>query len=160
MLLDALGKFDLSSQPESKQKELKDILDDAKENAGHISENGDKIDHQREHFELLGGDLKDLIVIAGADRNLYQLFCSLYDNNKGGKWLSISDKVKNPLSGGENKKSGFTPESGTMGSSIILTGTNLNPEISKNTVRVNGLIATVTSASSRELKLFSKIRPE
>ncbi len=106
MLLDALGKFDLSSQPAPKQKELKDILDDAKENAEHISENGDKIDHQREHFEILGGDIKDLIVITGSDRTLYQLFCSMYDNNKGGKWLSASDKVKNPFFGGENKKCG------------------------------------------------------
>ena len=106
MLFDALGIFDLSGQPAPKQKELKDILDDAKENAEHISENGDKIDHQREHFEILGGDIKDLIVITGSDRTLYQLFCSLYDNNKGGKWLSASDKVKNPFFGGENKKCG------------------------------------------------------
>jgi len=106
MLLDALGKFDLSGQPAPKQKELKDILDDAKENAEHISENGDKIDHQREHFEILGGDIKDLIVITGSDRTLYQLFCSMYNNNKGGKWLSASDKVKNPFFGGENKKCG------------------------------------------------------
>lgn len=106
MLFDALGKFDISGQPAPKQKELKDILDDAKENAEHISGNGDKIDHQREHFELLGGDLKDLIVITGSDRTLYQLFCSMYNNNKGGKWLSASDKIKNPFFGGENKKCG------------------------------------------------------
>lgn len=106
MLLDALGKFELSSQQASKQKELKEILDDAKENAEHISVNGNKIDHQREHFELLGGDIKDLIVITGSDRTLYQLFCSLYNNNKGGKWLSASDKVKNPFFGGEKKKCG------------------------------------------------------
>lgn len=106
MLLDALGKFDLSGQPAPKQKELKDILDDAKENAEHISENGDKIDHQREHFELLGGDLKDLIVITGADRTLFQLFCPMYNNNKGGKWLSASDKVKNPFFGDEKMKCG------------------------------------------------------
>lgn len=106
MLFDALGKFDISGQPAPKQKELKDILDDAKENAEHISENGDKIDHQREHFEILGGDIKDLIVITGSDRTLYQLFCSMYNNNKGGKWLSASDKIKNPFFGGENKKCG------------------------------------------------------
>jgi len=106
MLFDALGKFDLSSQDASKQKELKEILDDAKENAEHISENGDKIDHQREHFELLGGDLKDLIVITGSDRTLYQLFCSTYNNNKGGKWLSASDKIKNPFRGKNQEKCG------------------------------------------------------
>ena len=106
MLFDVLGKFDLSGQDVSKQKELKDILDDAKENAEHISVNDDKIDHQREHFELLGGDLKDLIVITGSDRHLYQLFCPMYNNNKGGKWLSTSDKIKNPFFSGEKKKCG------------------------------------------------------
>jgi len=106
MLFDALGKFDLSSQDASKQKELKEILDDAKENAEHISENGDKIDHQREHFELLGGDLKDMIVITGSDRTLYQLFCPMYNNNKGGKWLSASDKIKNPFFGKKMEKCG------------------------------------------------------
>lgn len=106
MLFDALGKFDLSGQPSPKQKELKDILDDAKENAEHISENADKIDNQREHFELLGGDVKDMIVITGVDRTLYQLFCPIYNNNKGGKWLSASDKVKNPFFGDEKMKCG------------------------------------------------------
>ncbi len=106
MLFDALVKVDLSSQEASKQKELKDILDDAKENAEHISENGDKIGHQREHFEILGGDLKDLIVISGTDRTLYQLFCPMYNNNKGGKWLNASDKIKNPFYGSKMLKCG------------------------------------------------------
>ncbi|MDP3441574.1 MAG: DUF3347 domain-containing protein [Ignavibacteria bacterium] len=106
MLFDAIGKFDFSSQDASKQKELKEILDNAKENAEHISENGDKIDHQREHFEVLGGDLKDLIVITGSDRNLHQLFCPMYNSNKGGKWLSASDKIKNPFYGSKMLKCG------------------------------------------------------
>lgn len=102
LLFDALGKFDFTSQSSSKQKELKDIMDDAKENAEHISVSGSKIDHQREHFDLLGGDIKDLIAIIGADRTLYQLFCSRYNNNKGGKWLSTTNKDKNPFFGDEN----------------------------------------------------------
>ena len=106
MLFEALGKFDLSGQPESKQKELKDILDDAKENAEHFFKNDDKMDHQREHLEILSGDLKDLIVITGSDRTLYQLFCPMYNNNKGGKWLSTSDKIKNPFYGSKMLKCG------------------------------------------------------
>jgi hypothetical protein len=106
LLFDALGKFNLSSQPAAKQKELKDILDDAKENAEHISENGDKIDHQREHFEILGTDIKDLIVITGADRTLYQIYCPMFNNNKGGKWLNESNIVKNPLFGSKMSKCG------------------------------------------------------
>ena len=106
MLLDALGKFDLSSQLAPKQKELEDILDDAKENAEHISVSGGKIDHQRERFEILGTDLKDLIVILGSDRTLYQIHCPMYNNNKGGNWLNESKEVKNPLLGAKMSKCG------------------------------------------------------
>lgn len=106
MLLDVLGKFDLSSQAASKQLELKEILDDAKENAEHISENGGKIEHQREHFEILGSDIKDLIVIVGADHTLYQIHCPMYNNNKGGNWLNESKEVKNPLLGKKMAKCG------------------------------------------------------
>ncbi len=105
-LFDAIGKFDVASQSGSQQKELKDILEDAKENAEHISENGDKIDHQREHFEILGTDIKDLIVITGADRNLYQIYCPMYNSMEGGKWLSDSKEIKNPLLGSKMMKCG------------------------------------------------------
>ncbi len=114
LLFDALGKFNLSSQPAAKQKELKYILDDAKENAEHISENGDKIDHQREHFEILGTDIKDLIVITGADRTLYQIYCPMFDNKKGGKWLSESNEVKNPLFGSKMLKCGSVVQTITV----------------------------------------------
>lgn len=106
LLFDALGKFSLSGQPGSKQKELKDILDDARENAEHISVNGDKIEHQREHFEILGTDIKDLIVIIGANRTLYQIYCPMFNNKKGGKWLSESNEIKNPLLGSKMPKCG------------------------------------------------------
>jgi len=106
MLLDALGKFNLSSQAVSKQKELMDILDDAKENAEHISENANKIDHQREHLEILGTDLRDLILITGTDRTLFQINCPMYNDNKGGKWLNESKEVKNPFFGSKMPKCG------------------------------------------------------
>jgi hypothetical protein len=106
MLFDVLGKYDVSGQPTSQQKELTEILDDAKENAEHISENGDKIDHQREHFEILSTDIKDLVVITGTDRTLYQIYCPMFDNNKGGKWLSESNEIKNPLLGSKMMKCG------------------------------------------------------
>ncbi|NDP22839.1 MAG: DUF3347 domain-containing protein [Paludibacter sp.] len=106
LLYDALGKYEISSVPASKQKELKDILYDAREHAEHISENGNKIDHQREHFEILSTDIKDLVVITGADRTLYQIYCPMYDNKKGGKWLSESNEIKNPLLGSKMIKCG------------------------------------------------------
>ncbi len=106
ILFDAFAKFDISAQPKSQQKELGEIIEDASEHAEHISENGNDIEHQREHFETLSTDIKDLVVITGTDRNLYQIFCPMYNNNKGGSWLSSSDEVKNPFLGSKMMKCG------------------------------------------------------
>ena len=105
-LFKSLRKFNLSSQAASKHKELQDILDDAKEHAEHIGNNSGKIDHQREHFEILGTDIKDMIVITGSDRTLYQIYCPMFNNKKGGKWLNESKEVKNPLFGSKMLKCG------------------------------------------------------
>ncbi|GAB1454578.1 hypothetical protein MASR2M47_46340 [Draconibacterium sp.] len=64
-MFDAFAKFDISAQAKSKQKELGEIIEDASEHAEHISENDGNIDHQREHFEILSTDIKDLVVITG-----------------------------------------------------------------------------------------------
>lgn len=106
MLFDAFAKFDISAQPKSKQKELGEIIEDASEHAEHISENDGNIEHQREHFEILSTDIKDLVVITGGDRNLYQIFCPMYNNNKGGSWLSASSEIKNPFLGSKMMKCG------------------------------------------------------
>lgn len=105
-LFDAFAKFDISAYPKSHQKELAEIIEDASEHAEHISENSGNIKHQREHFEILGTDIKDLIVITGADRNLYQIFCPMYNNNEGGSWLSASTEIKNPFFGSKMMKCG------------------------------------------------------
>lgn len=105
-LYDALSKFDISAQPEDQQKELGEIIENASENAEHISENSGKIDHQREHFESLSTDLKDLIVITGSDRTLYQTYCPMYNNSEGGVWLSESTGIKNPFYGSKMMKCG------------------------------------------------------
>lgn len=106
MLFDAFSKFDIFSHSKTQQKELGEIIEDAREHAEHISENSGNIEHQREHFEILSTDIKDLVVIAGADRNLYQIFCPMYNNNEGGSWLSSSDEIKNPFLGSEMMKCG------------------------------------------------------
>lgn len=98
-LVNAFDKIDKSSVHAEKMSEFKEIIEDAREHADHISENQGNIDHQREHFEMLGTDIKDLVAIAGADRTLYQIYCPMYNNNKGGSWLSTSKEIKNPLYG-------------------------------------------------------------
>lgn len=105
-LFDAFEKFDISAQAKSKQKELDEIIEDASEHAEHISENDGNIEHQRKHFVILSTDIKDLVVITGSDRNLYEIFCPMYNNNKGASWLSSSDEIKNPFLGSKMMKCG------------------------------------------------------
>ncbi|HHE39916.1 MAG TPA: DUF3347 domain-containing protein, partial [Candidatus Cloacimonetes bacterium] len=78
MVFEALAKYDYSTQSDSQKKELDEIIENAKEQAEHISENKGNIDHQREHFEVLSTDIKDLIATEGADRTLYQIYCPMY----------------------------------------------------------------------------------
>lgn len=98
-LFDAFAQFDSSSIAEAQKQEVTEIIDDAREHAEHISGNSGKMDHQREHFELLSKDVQDLIAITGTDRKLYQTFCPMYNAGKGGIWLSETKEIKNPYYG-------------------------------------------------------------
>ena len=113
-LFDAFAKFDISAHPKSQQKELGEIIEDAREHAEHISENKGNIEHQREHFEMLSTDIKDMVIITGSDRNLYQAFCPMYNNNEGGMWLSASGEIKNPFYGNKMLKCGSVQQEITV----------------------------------------------
>ncbi len=105
-LLDAFTKFDLSEQGAKDEKELAGIIENASDHAGSISENRGNIANQREHFEMLSKDMRDLIFITGSDRTLYLAFCPMYNKNKGGIWLSASSEIKNPFYGHKMLKCG------------------------------------------------------
>lgn len=101
MLLDEFVKFDYSAKSISIKNKLSEIIEDACEQSEHIWKNSGKLDHQREHFENLSIDLKDLILITGLNDNIYQMFCPMYNNNRGAMWLSSTREVKNPYFGSE-----------------------------------------------------------
>jgi hypothetical protein len=109
-LFEDLGKFDQSSIAGAQKQEVLDIIEDAREHAEHISENSGKMDHQREHFEMLSKDVEDLIAITGTDRVLYKTFCPMYNEGKGGIWLSETKEIKNPYLGGKMMKCGEIQE--------------------------------------------------
>ncbi|MBA3648725.1 MAG: DUF3347 domain-containing protein [Chitinophagales bacterium] len=98
-MVDAMGKFDKSSLSAGQKKAYEDVADDIKENAEHISENSNKIDHQREHFDMLSQDMNDLVKSFGAGQTLYQDFCPMYNNKKGAIWLSETKEIRNPYMG-------------------------------------------------------------
>lgn len=98
-LLATLKTIDIKAIATDKHKAYMDIASDAKENAAHISENAEKIDHQREHLASLSKDISDLIALFGAPQKLYQDHCPMYNDGKGAIWISEAKSIKNPYYG-------------------------------------------------------------
>ena len=103
-LAKSLKAFDTSKYSDDKQSELKDIIEDATEHAEHISESD--IAHQREHFKVLSKDMVDMVEITGTSMTIYQQYCPMYDNNKGGAWLSMKKEIRNTYFGDKMLKCG------------------------------------------------------
>ena len=75
--------------------------DDLKEHAEHISKKSGDIKHQREHFSMMSEDIYALVKAFGGGRPLYHDHCPMYNENKGGMWLSEMKEIKNPYFGSE-----------------------------------------------------------
>ncbi|GAA4919885.1 DUF3347 domain-containing protein [Mucilaginibacter defluvii] len=98
-LADDFVKFDLNLLTAGQKKSFQDIADDAKEMAEHIGKSADKLEHQREHFDMLSQDMIDLAKLFGAGQTLFVDHCPMYNNNKGANWLSETKEIKNPYLG-------------------------------------------------------------
>ncbi len=108
-ILDAVSKFNASSLSPEQKKTFLGLVGDIKENSEHINENGDKIEHQREHFEMLSKDMTDLVKSVGTDKSLYLDSCPMYDGGKG-TWLSEVKEIKNPYMGKKSPTCGAIKE--------------------------------------------------
>lgn len=96
-ILKTFSNFDMSKLSADEYKKYMEIIEDAKEQAEHISKS--PIDHQREHFESLSTDVNDLIALLGTEKTLYQDFCPMAGEGKGAIWLSEFKDIKNPYQG-------------------------------------------------------------
>lgn len=95
-----LAKVDMKNLSAAQMKSYMDIADDLKENAEHIGANAGKLDHEREHFEMLSKDMIDLVKTFGnGGQTLYKDFCPMVNDNKGAYWISEVKEIKNPYLG-------------------------------------------------------------
>ena len=95
----AMQKLDKVSFSADQKKVYDDVKEDIKEHAEHISTNAEKIEHQREHFDMLSKDMIDLVKVVEPAQALYKDHCPMYNDNKGADWLSEVKEIKNPYLG-------------------------------------------------------------
>lgn len=106
----SMGKMDKNSLTGDMKTSWDDVSDDANEMAKHIADNAGKIDHQREHFEMLSTDMYEMVKAFGAGQPLYQDICPMYNNNKGATWLSETKEINNPYMGKKQPTCGSIKE--------------------------------------------------
>ena len=98
-ILKASNQVDTTAMTTAQRNKYTDIAGDIKENAEHISENVGKLEHQREHFQILSKDVYDLVKLFGGGHQLYQDFCPMANDGKGATWLSEDKDIQNPYMG-------------------------------------------------------------
>lgn len=73
--------------------------------------NSEGLEQERKAFQTLSKDLYSAIKTFGMiDKTVYYQFCPMYDNNKGGYWLSETEEIRNPYFGKEMLSCGETRE--------------------------------------------------
>lgn len=95
----AIINVDVTGFTAEQKKMYDDVKADIKEHGEHIGSNGDKIAHQREHFETMSKDMYDLVKVSGTSQTMYYTHCPMYNNNKGANWLSEVKEIRNPYLG-------------------------------------------------------------
>lgn len=91
-----LNDINLDSYTADEQNQLKEMIASSQEHIQSI--NNSDLDGQRQAFELLSGDMTQMIETAGTDLKVYQQFCPMYGGD-GAVWLSTEEKVMNPYFG-------------------------------------------------------------
>lgn len=109
-ILNALSAVDTSGMTADQKSGFRDIADDMHEQAEHIADNADKIDHQRMHFKMLSDDMTEIAKIFGGGRKLYVAHCPMAFDGKGASWISEFAEIKNPYYGDEMLECGEVKE--------------------------------------------------
>ena len=109
-IADAIENTSDGSFSADQQKVYDDVKDDIKNHAKHISIQGIKIEHQREHFDSLSTGMYSLLKVSKPTQTLYFTHCPMFNDNKGANWLSEVKEINNPYYGKKMRDCGVVKE--------------------------------------------------
>lgn len=106
---DALAAIKMESLKGESHDAWMKVNGQLKEDAEHISETKD-ISHQRDHFNSLSKSMYALLKASPAQATIYYQHCPMFNDGKGGNWLSKENGIKNPFYGSQMLTCGKTVE--------------------------------------------------
>jgi hypothetical protein len=108
---EAIGKLDKSLLTAVQKKVFDNTEESLKEDAEHIGKNGDKVEHQREHFAAMSEAMYLLVKAFGGGKTIYHDHCPMYNQSQGGAmWLSETKEIRNPYYGNKMITCGSSEE--------------------------------------------------
>ena len=87
------------------QSQIKSIINNILNNVNKMKSESIKI--QRLYFEKLSQNIFNLINIINPKIKVFHQYCPMFNQNKGGMWLSSSKEIFNPLFGSSMLKCGY-----------------------------------------------------
>lgn len=87
------------------QSQIKSIINNILNNVNKMKSESIKI--QRLYFEKLSQNIFNLINIINPKIKVFHQYCPMFNENKGGMWLSSTKEIFNPLFGSSMLKCGY-----------------------------------------------------
>ena len=109
-LFEAMKGFDKSQLAVDQKKVYDQYEAGLKENAEHISQSANEIEHQREHFADMSEGMYAIVKAFGGGKTLYHDHCPMAKEGKGAMWLSETKEIKNPYFGEKMMECGSVEE--------------------------------------------------
>jgi len=107
---EAIKSFD-KSLLSADQKKVYDVQEAGlKENAEHIANSTNDLEHQRERFSNMSEGMYALVKAFGGGKTLYHDHCPMAKDGKGAMWLSETKEIKNPYFGAKMMECGSVEE--------------------------------------------------
>jgi len=98
-LSEAIKGFDKSLLTADQKKVYDQYEAGLKENAEHIAQGTNDIEHQRERFADMSEGMYAVVKAFGGGKTMYHDHCPMAKNGKGAMWLSETKEIKNPYLG-------------------------------------------------------------
>lgn len=108
-LYNAVDAVPMDKLPAAQHTVWMKYMKDISYNAEHIKGTSE-VDHQREHFAKLSPAMFEVMKAIKADYPVYFDHCPMYNDGKGGDWLSKESGIKNPYYGSQMLTCGSTKE--------------------------------------------------